>query len=370
MGKIQVLLDAGVKRRQAADIAQVTGGAARHGQILMTGVGENNRHAEQPTLSKQPLHIEIADGVPRPQGGLLYFSCIAACHGSCDFWRRRPAGARHGQGDPTNAFEKRAGEAARLKGKAANLLKKVGDIEVAQKAAFDALILKTAYATGLDALPLRAIVAGFAALSEASKPKQEQTPSTDHVQSDDDTIDLIVDIGRNTSKERFAVLDQYLTWNGKDGEWSGRVTKAVLSIFEGLFEARRLKYSKHDLQNAEGGSSNTITSGADNVSNAALGGDPASPESSDAVDVGNWTAGEAVTTTPVPVEPELREAASSEIDEAAGADRQGTAAGSTGQRPGPIHPAAAADDQKPSSRSMAAGLPRSPFAGLRRGGQG
>ena len=69
-------------------------------------------------------------------------------------------------------------------------------------------------------------------------------------------IDLIVDIGRNTSKERFAVLDQYLTWNGKDGEGSGRVTKAVLSIFEGLFEARRLKYSKHDLQNAEGGSSN------------------------------------------------------------------------------------------------------------------
>jgi hypothetical protein len=269
-----------------------------------------------------------------------------------------------------NAFEKRAGEAARLKGKAANLLKKAGDIEVAQKAAFDALILKTVYAMGLDALPLGAIVAGFAALSDASKPKKEQTPGDDHVQSGEDTIDLIVDIGRNTSKERFAVLDQYLTWNGKDGEWSGRVTKAVLSIFEGLFEARRLKYSKHDLQNAEGGSSNTVTPGADNVANAAPDGDPASPESSDAVDVDNRIAGEAVTTMPVPGEPEPREAASSEIDEVAGPDRQGTAAGSNGQRPGSIRPAAAADDQKPSSKPTAAGLPRSPFAGLRRGGQG
>lgn len=253
-----------------------------------------------------------------------------------------------------NAFEKRAGEAARLKGKAADLLKKAGDIEVAQKAAFDAIILKTAYAVGLDALPLGAIVAGFSALSDASKPTQEQTPSTDHVQSDDDTIDLIVDIGRNTSKERFAVLDQYLTWNGKDGEWSGRVTKTVLSIFEGLFEARRLKYSKHELQNTEGGSSNTVTPGPDNVASAVLDGDPASPESSDAVDVDNRNTGEAATTMPVPAEPELREAAISEIDEASGPDRQG----------------AAANDQKPSSRSMAAGLPRSPFAGLRRHGQG
>jgi hypothetical protein len=268
-----------------------------------------------------------------------------------------------------NAFEKRAGEAARLKGKAADLLKKAGDIEVAQKAAFDAIILKTAYAVGLDALPLGAIVAGFAALSDASKTKkEEQTPGGDRVQSEEATIDLIVDIGRNTSEERFSILDQYLTWNGKNGEWSGRVTKAVLSIFEGLFEARRLKYSKHDLQNAEGGSSNTFTPGADNVANAALDGDPASPESSDAVDVDNWTAGAAVTTMLVPAEPELREAASSEIDEAAGPDREGAAAGSrTGQRPGPIRPAA---DQKLSSKSMAAGLPRSPFAGLRRGGQG
>ncbi len=259
---------------------------------------------------------------------------------------------------------------ARLKGKAANLLKKADDIEIAQKAAFDAIILKTAYATGLDALPLGAIVAGFAALSDASKLKEEQTPGGDHVQSDEDTIDLIVDIGRNASKERFAVLDQYLTWNGKNGEWSGRVTKAVLAIFEGLFEARRLKYSQHDLQKAEGGSSNTFTPGADHVASAVLDSDPASPESSDAVDVDNRATGGAVTTMPVPAEPELREAASSEIDEADGSGREGAAAGSTGQRLGPIRPAAAADDQKPSLKSIAAGLPRSPFAGLRRGGQG
>ncbi len=102
MGKIHALLEAGVKRCKAADIAQVTGGAARHGQILMTGVGENNRHAEQPIVPKKPLHIEIADDVPGLQGGLLYFSCIATCQGPCDFWWRRLAGARHGQGDPTS----------------------------------------------------------------------------------------------------------------------------------------------------------------------------------------------------------------------------------------------------------------------------
>jgi hypothetical protein len=270
------------------------------------------------------------------------------------------------------AFEKRAGEAVRLKGKAANLLKKAGDIEVAQKAAFDAIILKTAYATGLDALPLGAIVAGFAALSDASKPKEEQTPGGDRVQSDEATVDLVVDIGRNTSEERFAVLDQYLTWNGKDGEWSGPVTKAVLSIFEGLFEARRLKYSMHDLRNAESGSSNTSTPGADNVAHPAQDGEPASPEFRDAVDVDNRTPGETVTTTPVPAEPELREATSPELDEAAGPGREDSAAATGGQPPETIGPIAAAGGQKPSasSKPTAAGLPRSPLAGLRRRDQG
>lgn len=270
-----------------------------------------------------------------------------------------------------NAFEKRAGEAVRLKGKAANLLKKAGDIEVAQKAAFDAIILKTAHAVGLDALPLGAIVAGFAALSDASKPKEEQTPpGGDRVQSDGATVDLIVDIGRNTSEERFAVLDQYLTWNGKNGEWSGPVTKAVLAIFEGLFEPRRLKYSMHDLRDAEGGSSNTSTPGADNVAHPAQDGVPASPESGDAVDVGNRTTGETVTTIPVSAEPELREVTTPEPDEAAGTGRGDSAAATGGQPSATIGPIAAADGQNPSasSKPTAAGLPRSPLAGLRRRG--
>jgi hypothetical protein len=271
-----------------------------------------------------------------------------------------------------NAFEKRAGEAARLKGKAANLLKKAGDIEVAQKTAFDAIILKTAYATGLDALPLGAIVAGFAALSEASKQKKEQRPGGDRVQSDEATIDLIVDIGRNTSEERFAVLDQYLTWNGKDGKWSGPVTRAVLSIFEGLFEPRRLKYSMHDLQNAESGSSNTSTPGADNVAHPPLDGEPASPESSDAVDVDNRTTGETATTTPVPAQPELREVTPPELNQAPSPGGEDRAAATGGQPPETIGPIAAADGQKPSapSKPAATGLPRSPLAGLRRRGQG
>jgi hypothetical protein len=270
------------------------------------------------------------------------------------------------------AFEKRAGEAARLKGKAANLLKKAGDIEVVQKAAFEAIILKTAYATGLDALPLGAIVAGFAAFSDASKPKEERTSNRDRVQSDEATIDLVVDIGRNTSEERFAVLDQYLTWNGRDGKWSGPVTRAVLSIFEGLFEPRRLKYSRHDLQNAESGSSNTFTPGADNVAQPALDGEPAPPESRDVVKVENRTTGETVTTIPVPAEPELRGATSPGLDEAAGPGREDSAAATGGQPPETIGPIAAADGQKPSasSKPSVAGLPRSPLAGLRRRGQG
>ena len=269
-----------------------------------------------------------------------------------------------------NAFEKQAGEAARLRGKAANLLKKAGDIEVARKADFDAIILKTVYAVGLDALPLGAIVDGFAALSEASKLKKEQTPGGDRVQSDEATIDLIVDIGRNTSKERFAVLDQYLTWDGKTGHWYGLVTKAVLPIFEGLFEPRRLTYSMHDLRDAEGGSSNTSTPGADNVAHPAQDGVPASPGSRDAVGVDNRTTGETVTTIPVSAEPELREATTPEPDEAAGPGREDSAAATGGQQSETIGPIAAADGQNPSasSKPTAAGLPRSPLAGLRRRG--
>jgi hypothetical protein len=161
------------------------------------------------------------------------------------------------------SFEKSAEKAARLKEKAATLLKEADDIEIAQKPLFGAIILKVAYATGLDALPLSTIVAGFAALRGRSTLEAGMTSQADFglvVQqngdgSDDDkpgeaSIDLIVCIGRNTNPKRFAVLDQYLTWNGRNGEWSGKVTRAVLSIFEGLFEPRQLKYSMHDLKNA------------------------------------------------------------------------------------------------------------------------
>jgi hypothetical protein len=261
------------------------------------------------------------------------------------------------------SFEKSAEKAARLKEKAATLLKEADDIEIAQKPLFGAIILKVAYATGLDALPLSTIVAGFAALRGRSTLEAGMTSQADFglvVQqngdgSDDDkpgeaSIDLIVCIGRNTNPKRFAVLDQYLTWNGRNGEWSGKVTRAVLSIFEGLFEPRQLKYSMHDLKNAEGGSSNTSTHVVDNVANAVQDGDPTSSESSETVygvrqamgpDADDQTTDQAATTDPVPGEPQVTgEAMNSEPDEAVDPGPVGTAAGTDGQhqRPGTIGP--------------------------------
>ena len=270
-----------------------------------------------------------------------------------------------------NAFEKRAGEAVRLKEKAANLLKKAGDIEVAQKAAFDAIILKTAHAAGLDALPLGVIVAGFAALWESSKRKKEQAPDSDRVQSDEATINLVVDIGRNTSKERFVVLDQYLTWNGKNGEWSGSVTKAALTIFESIFEPRRLKYSTHGLQNLDIATSKTITPTAEKVAHAALGIELEPPESSDAIEVDNGISGEVVTAVPVPAEREVQEATCLELNKAIGSSREDSAAATGGLPSQTIGAIAATSGVNPfvMSKPMVAGLPRSPFAGLRPGGQ-
>src|SRR5260370_21553132 len=74
-------------------------------------------------------------------------------------------------------FEKSTGEAARLKEKAARLLKRAGEIESAQKPAFEAIILKAAYDCGLDRLPLQNILAAFATLQRAS-PAEVNTENT------------------------------------------------------------------------------------------------------------------------------------------------------------------------------------------------
>lgn len=172
-------------------------------------------------------------------------------------------------------YEKIAAEVAQLKKKAASLLKKADDVEAAQKSAFEALIVKAAYAAGLDALPAQAVFAGMADLAGVAKaegsPIAKNSAAAAQLGDDDDqhdegAIELIVGIGRNTSQKRFEVLSKYLTWNGRDGEWSGRVTPTALTKFEALFEPRRLKYTVHALQTAGGKSSNTSSQPVGNVS--------------------------------------------------------------------------------------------------------
>jgi len=172
-------------------------------------------------------------------------------------------------------WERKGAETGRLKERAANLLKKASDAELVMKSTFKALIVKTAYSAGLDALPLEAVVTGMAGLAGVAKAQRAavaKDPSVavaklggDDVKQDEGAIELIVEIGRNTSEKRFAVLDEYLTWNGRDGEWSGKVTPAVLTVFEALFEPRRLKYSVNELECPAGDSSNTACQTAENV---------------------------------------------------------------------------------------------------------
>jgi hypothetical protein len=66
-------------------------------------------------------------------------------------------------------WKRKAAEAPRLKERAANLLKKAGDAELVKKSAFEALVVRTAYAAGLDALPLGAVVSGMAGLASLAK---------------------------------------------------------------------------------------------------------------------------------------------------------------------------------------------------------
>jgi hypothetical protein len=165
------------------------------------------------------------------------------------------------------AFEKRAERASRLKEKAAIFLKQASEIEAAQKPAFEAIILKAAYTAGLDRLPLKDLVTQFAKLQASRReanPENEAEPGVEafgrddeQIQAADATIDLTVKIGRNTTRKRFAVLDQYLSWNGKEGHWSGKVNPAVLKIFEELFEPKRLIHSAQMRDLVENGSPNT-----------------------------------------------------------------------------------------------------------------
>jgi hypothetical protein len=137
------------------------------------------------------------------------------------------------------------------------LLKKAGDIQTTQRPVFDAIILKMAYAAGLDRLPLAAVVSGFATLHSISTTEFTPVSGADpvtaakaveregdaDVQANAVNIDLIVKISRNTAAKRFALLDKYLIWNGKEGRWMGKVSLPVLKLFEELFEPHRLIYS-------------------------------------------------------------------------------------------------------------------------------
>jgi hypothetical protein len=288
--------------------------------------------------------------------------------------------------------EKRAAEAARLKEKVANLLKKAGDVEAAQKSAFEVLIVKAAYAAGLDALPLEAVVSGMMGLAGVAKAepmpaaKDPVAPAGksggDDVQQDEGAIELVVDIGRNTSEKRFAVLDKYLTWNGRDGEWSGKVTPVVLTLFEALFEPRRLKYSVHELKSSGGESSNTPSQIIDNVADAMrLEEDIDSIHPVMSVDAGNQTLDQPETTGPGSSEGTKGEAATSGPDhkEVGPGPGGATEAGSYGLHDpqgttGPVKSdtSTPAEEQapSPSAKPTTTRMPRSPFAGLRRHGLG
>jgi hypothetical protein len=168
-------------------------------------------------------------------------------------------------------FEKGAAKAVQLNEAAARLLKRASDIEATQKTAFDEIIVNSARAFGLDQLQLSAVISAFAALQSASIREFNPDASVANpvsaaetvesegnaiVQMSDSNIDLIVKISRNTSPMRFALLDEHLVWNGKEGRWTGKVTLAVLKQFEELFETHRLIYSVVALGSGENGDPN------------------------------------------------------------------------------------------------------------------
>jgi hypothetical protein len=297
-------------------------------------------------------------------------------------------------------FEKRAETAARLRERAASLLEKAGDIEVAQKPVFDAILLKTAYAAGLDRLPLSTIVAAFATLKGASR--AEGNPETfgakldfipqpigrgrdgQDVEADAATIDLVVKIGRNTAPGRFAALDEYLTWNGKDGHWSGKVSPAVLKIFEGMFEPERLIHAMQVHEFVENGSPNTSTDALDNIESATRRLDPTPAAFPAATEVDPADVHDHVGEQPTMIEPASARLATGEAMKIGGAvegrpqvisssnsDQAADLSSNIGTAASDAQPGAVAGCGAPpgSSSSEPSGptpVPRSPFAGLRR----
>jgi hypothetical protein len=165
-------------------------------------------------------------------------------------------------------FEKTATKVGLLNDAAARLLNRAKEIEVTQKAAFDDIVVKSARAFGLDRLPLSVVISGFAALQSTSTAEfnpiasgADPVSAAEPVERDGDAnvqaIDLIVRIGRNTTQQRFALLDKHLIWNGREGRWCGGVSLAILDQFKELFEPRRLIYSGSSSGSADDRATNT-----------------------------------------------------------------------------------------------------------------
>jgi hypothetical protein len=264
-------------------------------------------------------------------------------------------------------FEKGAEKAARLKEAAARLLKKADDIQATQKPVFDAIILKMAYAAGLDRLPLGAIVSGFATLhsssttefttiSDADPVSAVETVDRDgdaEVQASEVNIDLIVKISRNTAPKRFALLDKYLVWNGKEGRWMGKISLLVLKQFEALFEPHRLIYSASASETAEEGASNTTTLADEAMADDSKGAiePPTTDGETGAGEGGDPFASDGIISVKV-ASAEPSTTISSRADEDAPSD---AAAGGT-------------EPARSSEALATTAVPRSPFASLRRRG--
>lgn len=285
-------------------------------------------------------------------------------------------------------LEKKAAKAERLKERAATLLKEANDIEMTKKLLFEALILKSAYAAGLDRLPLSAIVAGFETLCDASvatatidSPPSATTVEASGGLADDATIHLVVKIGRNTAPSRFAVLDQYLAWNGKEGHWSGAVNPAVLTVFEAMFEQERIFFSKPLPELLGGESPNTSAGSCDNISNVVRHLDPSATEihqrepndARDQVDEQPTAAVDPVASTaPGTYAAEGSEAiqGGSHVIPSSGNDAAAEPATGKGMSATDADPGASATPSTPSQvpGQVLTRLPRGPFAGLRRHG--
>jgi hypothetical protein len=289
-------------------------------------------------------------------------------------------------------LEKKAAKAERLKERAATLLKEADDIETTKKPLFEALILKSAYAAGLDRLPFSAIVAGFETLRDASVATTtiDPPPSTRVDASgglaDDATIQLVVEIGRNTAPGRFAVLDQYLTWNGREGHWSGMVSPAVLAVFRSIFEPERLIVPNKADELVGEEHSNTSTEVFDNLATAVQPLDPPAMMSAltmeihqrdpsnarDQIDEQPTTAANpAESTVPVtyvaPPAGEAIQGGSHAIPSSVG-DHAAEPATTMGTSTTDAEPGAMATPSTPPEvpAQVLTRLPRSPFAGLRR----